>query len=152
MAALEFFESIADLQTHVDRLETRIAEARGSIGPSGQHLGSIGGGGNHDAMASVDALVDLESDLDRARADLHTALDYASDVLYGRSGRGGLAAAATTTDADLLHWRYCVGESWTAIGVRLNPESKTPSEWARKRAGRALRKVDRFGMAVLADS
>lgn len=152
MQALDLFAEIADLQTRVDRLESRITEARESIGPSGQQLGSIGGIGNRDAMAPVDALVDWETELDRTRADLHRALDFASDVLYGRSGRGGLAKAASSTDADLLHWRYCVGESWTACGVRLNPESKTPDAWARMRAARAVAKLDRLGMIALADS
>lgn len=152
MAALEFFERIGELQERVERLERQIAEARESIGPSGQRMGSIGGGGEHDAMAQVDAIMDREAELNRAVAELHRMLDRASDVLYGRSGRGGLAKAASSTDADLLHWRYCVGESWTAIGVRLNPESKVPSEWARMRANRAMRKVDAIDMAVLADS
>lgn len=152
MAALEFFERIGELQERVDRLERQVAEARESIGPSGQKVGSIGGGGGHDAMASVDAMVDREAELVRAKGELYRVLEYASDVLYGRSNRGGLAKAASSVDADLLHWRYCVGESWTAIGCRLNPETKYPKSWAQKRCASAIRKVDRYGMAELADS
>lgn len=152
MAALEFFERIGELQERVERLERQVAEARESIGPSGQQLGSIGGSGARDAMAPVDAMVDREAELDVARGELWRTLDFASDVLYGRSGRGGLAKAASSVDADLLHWRYCVGESWTAIGTRLNPETKHPKSWAQKRCMSALRKVDAIGMSVLADS
>ncbi len=153
MSAIEFFESIPRMQDRVSRLQDQVDMAYAAAGGSGQRVGSLGSCGGRDAMSGVDAVIDsIGPELDRAKAELERALDYASDVLYGRSGRGGLAKASCSVDADVLMWRYLVGESWTAIGCRLNGETKYPKSWASKRAARALGKVESLGMEVLADS
>ena len=153
--AQTYFESIEGLRSRLERLGNEIESAYAQAGPRGQQLGSVGGSGApHDAMAGVDHIIDSNAvaERDRLQALLESHLDYATDVLYGRSGRGGLAKATCTDDADVLCFHYLQGESWASIGKRYDVESSNLTVWAKTRARRAFRAIDRIGMDVLADS
>ncbi len=155
MAALEWFEAIPRLQKRVDDLQDRVASAYASAGPHGQQMGSIGGGGKHDALAGIDSLIDTNAvvELDRAKAELEQTLEQASDVLYGRSGHGGLAKASCSADADILCCHYLQGMGWAEIAKDIvKPDVGYPDKWCRMRAVRACRKIDRIGMDDLANS
>lgn len=155
MAALEWFESITRLQKRVDDLQDCVASAYAYAGPHGQQMGSVGGGGGHDAMAGIDSLIDTNAlvELDRAKAELERRLERASNVLYGKSGRGGLAKASCSDDADILCCHYLQGMGWAEIAKEIvKPCVEYPDKWCRMRAVRACRKIDRIGMDSLADS
>lgn len=153
--AQTYFESIEGLMARIAKLDAEIESAYAQAGPRGQQLGSVGGSGSaHDAMAAVDHIIDSDAVAERDRLDglLRSHLDYAADVLYGRSGRGGLANATCTDDADVLCFHYLQGESWASIGKRYDVESSNLTVWAKTRARRAFRAIDRIGMDTLADS
>ena len=155
MSAREFFESIPRLQSRVDDLRGRVESAYAAAGPHGQQAGSTGGGGRHDALAGVDSLIDhgTHAELDRAESELRAALGRATDVLYGRSGRGGLARATCSDDADILCCHYLQGMGWAEIAKEVvKPDVEYPDDWCRMRAVRACRRIDRIGMDALADS
>lgn len=154
MAALDWFESLARLRIRVAALQDAIDEAYAQAGPKGQQLGSIGGTGRGDPLAGIDAMLDADAtaELDRARGRLYDRMDYATAVLYGRSGRGGLAKLTSTDDADMLCYHYLQGESWASIGRRYCPESSNLTTWAERHAVRVCRIIDRAGMDALADS
>lgn len=154
MAALEFFESIARLQRRADALQADVESAYAAAGPHGQQLGSIGGGGHGDSLAGVDHLIDTDAtkELDRVRARLEERMSFATSVLYGRSGNGGIAKATCTDDADMLCYHYLQGESWASIARRYNPASSNLSLWCKRHAAKVCREIDRLGMRSLADS
>ena len=154
MAALEWFESIPRLQKRVDDLQDRVASAYASAGPHGQQMGSVGGGGKHDALAGIDSLIDTNAvaELDRAKAELEQTLERASNVLYGKSGRGGVAKALGTDEADMLCFHYLQGESWASIGRRFEPDASNLTVWCQRKAKQACKQIDRIGMDALADS
>lgn len=153
MTALEAFEAIASLRRSVERVEEAIAEAHAAAGPKGQSMGTIGGGGHSDAMAGIDSLLDSDAygELERMRGELIARTDRATDVLYGRSGRGGLARH-DLVGADVLCCHYLMGIAYTEIGRMLDPDMPAPYHWCRDRARRACRAIDRIGADALADS
>ena len=155
MSAFEWFEAIPRLQKRVDDLQDRVASAYASAGPHGKQMGSIGGGGKHDALAGIDSLIDTNAvaELDRAKAELEQTLERASNVLYGKSGRGGLAKASCSADADILCCHYLQSMGWAEIAKEIvKPDVEYPDKWCRMRAVRACRKIDRLGMDELAES
>lgn len=155
MAALEWFEGIARLRARVAKLDDAIESAYSAAGPHGQQIGSLGGGGGGgDALSGIDGIVDADAvaERDRCKAQLVDLLNRATDVLYGRSGRGGLARATCTDDADMLCFHYLRGESWASIGRRFNPEYENLTVWCKRKAKAACRQIDRIGMDALADS
>lgn len=155
MSALDLFCSIPPLQKRVDELEAAIASAYSSAGPKGQQFGSIGGsGGSHDALAGVDRVIDsgAVAERDSLKARLISTLERATDVLYGKSGRGGVAKAIGTDEADMLCFHYCQGESWASLGRRYNPDDPWPTQWCKRYAIRICRDIDRIGLDKLADS
>lgn len=153
MSALDFFESIPALQRHVDALRSQIETAYTIATPHGQRFGTVGGGGG-DQLAGIDSIVDSNAAmrLETAEGMLLRRMDLATDVLYGRSGRGGLAKAACTDDADLLCFHYLQGESWASIARRYGADDANLTTWCRRRAVHVCRTIDRIGMRALADS
>lgn len=155
LTAREWFESIAGLRQRVANLEDAISSAYTSAGPHGQRLGTIGGSAQHDALEAIDHLIDsgTVAEYESAYALLTSKLDRATDVLYGSSGRGGLAKVRSYTDADILFCHYLQGMGWAEIADEIvKPDSECPRKWCQMRAMRALRYIDRVGMDALADS
>lgn len=155
MKAREWFEGIVSLQARISKLEGEVENAYVSTGPHGQRLGSIGGSSKRDALEAIDHIIDsgAMAELDEAKALLVRRLERATDVLYGRSGRGGLARARGYADADILCCHYLQGMGWAEIAdeiVRTGAEHA--DDWCRMRAMRALGYIDRVGMERLADS
>ncbi len=154
MAALEWFESIADLRAKADKLRDEIATAYAAAGVHGQQMGSIGGGAKHDALAGIDSLIDsdAQSRLSKMDSDLIGLTNRALDVLYGDSGRGGVAKMVGTDEADILCYRYLIGESWATVARRYEPDTSNLTMWCKCRARQTCRQIDRIGMDALADS
>ena len=154
MAAIDWFEGVARLRRRVGHLSRAVESAYVQAGPKGQMGGTVHGGGRTDPLAPIDALVDTDAtaELDRMSALLHERMDYATDVLYGRSGRGGLAMVTSYDDADILLFHYLQGESWASIARRFEPDTSNLTTWCKRRAINLCRTIDRCGMDALADS
>lgn len=154
MAAIDWLESIARLRARVDDLERAVESAYVQAGPKGQMGATVHGGGRTDPLTAIDAIVDTDAtaELDRLRTLLHERMDYATDVLYGRSGRGGLALVTSYDDADVLCFHYLHGESWASIARRFEPDTSNLTTWCKRRAIALCRTIDRHGMEALADS
>ena len=157
MSAFEWFESIETEGKRIQKVKQDLAMLESRIAPHAQGFEPMGhGGGSSDAMlgmamasARLGALKRLLPTLERKH---EAKLAYATDVLYGRSGRGGLARAASTDDADMLCFHYLQGESWASIARRFDPDTSNLTVWCKNRAKRACRQIDRIGMDTLADS
>ena len=152
MSALEWFAEFPEMRKKVAELTQAIESAHASAGPHGQSRGTIGGGGGRDALAGIDRIIDSDAQMElrHAKAALRYRTTYALWVLYGRSGRGGLAKARSSTDADILCCHYLQGVKWVDIATDI--ESASPRHWCQMRARRACGYIDRVGMAALVDS
>lgn len=154
MTARDWLESIRADVVELVGMEYELEEIETKLGPHGQRMGSIGGTGDPDKLRPIDSLVDsgLREKLESKRDRVNRRIEHALHVLYGRSGRGGLAKLTSTDDADMLRYHYLQGESWASIGRRYCPESSNLTTWAERHAVRVCRIIDRVGMDALADS
>ena len=95
----------------------------------------------------------LKAELPRVERRLEARMERATNILYGKSGRGGLAKAKGATDADIICCHYLEGMGWAEIAKEIvRKETDYPTQWCRQRALRAFAYMDRVGMDVLADS
>lgn len=157
MAALEWFESIEAEGKRIQKVKESLAMLDSRIAPHSQGFEPMGhGGGSSDAMLGMALVSARLAELMRLLPELerkHEAkLRQATDVLYGRSGRGGLAKALGTDDADMLRFHYLQGESWASIARRFEPETSNLTVWCKRRAKLACKQIDLIGMDALADS
>ena len=155
MTARDWLESIRADVVELRELEYQVLEVETKLGPHGQRMGSIGGAGDPDKMRPVDRLMDsgLREKLEAQKAKVDRRVEHATRVLYGESGRGGVAGARGYLDADILCAYYLQGEEWPEIASMLasfNPAR--PNGWCRQRAMRALEFIERTGRDVLANS
>lgn len=157
MTSYEMFEMIVDLQRKVDSLERDVERAYASVGPHGQKFGTVHGTSGHDRMAPIDRIIDSDAtrELEIAKGRLHTLMDFATDVLYGKSGRGGVAKLIGTDEADLLCRHYCEGMSWAKVGRLFDPDSNNTTNmtvWCQRYARSVFDRIDKVGMRTLANS
>lgn len=160
MTALEWFESIADERRRIDGIREQKALLESRLEPHGQALGATGHGGSSDKMFSLvlarmrlTDLQEFECKLPDMQRALEDRIGQALEVLYGKSGRGGLAKARSSTDADILCCYYLQGMGWAEIAREVvKPDTEWPRQWCRRRAMRALEFIDRTGIAKLANS
>lgn len=157
MAAHEWFESIEAEGKRIQKVKESLAMLDSRIAPRSQGFEPMGhGGGSTDAMLGMAMVSARLTTLRRLLPELerrHEAkIKRATDVLYGRSGRGGLAKAACTDDADMLCFHYLQGESWASIGRRYNPDASNLTVWCQRKAKQVCKQIDRIGMDALADS
>lgn len=154
MSARDWLESMRLDVLEVQELADEIEAEYSRSGPHGQG-GGCSGGGSHDSMRGIDRIVDerLREKLARRKARLERRLSEATDVLYGRSGSGGLAKARGSIDADILCRYYLQGYEWADLPKLVDcGDVSRPNGWCRLRAMRALAYVDRVGIHTLADS
>lgn len=157
MAAIDFFEGILTEGERIRRISEQLALLDSRISPHGQGFEPMGhGGGGSDRMLAhailSDKLGELRAQLPNLQRRHEEKLERATDVLYGKSGRGGLAKATCTDDADMLLFHYCQGESWASIARRYEIEDANLTRWCQRRAVKVCRVIDRIGMDALADS
>jgi len=153
MGAREYFERLRDDSSELAKRAEKVQELRAQLGSHGHKYGSTGGVSNPDAMAAVDRIIEVEQELakDQARHDLE--LEQACAILYGWSGRGGLARERGSVDADIICCHFLQGMSYKQIATELaKPNSANPESWCRQRASRALKYIDSVGADALADS
>lgn len=157
MSAFEWFESVRKEGERIEKIKQELALLDSRISPRSQGFEPMGhGGGSNDAMVGM-ALVsarlgELRQILPMLERRHEAKLEMATHVLYGKSGRGGLARAASTDDADMLCYHYLQGESWASIARRYEPDTSNLTVWCKCRAKVACRMIDRIGMDALADS
>ncbi len=157
MAALEWFESILTEGERIEKIKQNLAILESRIAPRSQGYEPMGhGGGSSDAMlgmammsARLGKLRQLLPLVERKHED---RIEYATQVLYGKSGRGGVAKAVGTDEADMLCYHYLQGESWASIGRRFEPDASNLTVWCQRKAKQACKQIDRIGMDALADS
>ena len=138
----------------VARLEGRAEELEGRAGPCGMGTTSVSGGGKAELMTPADHAAQIRQEIDVRNARLTPRLDFACEVLYGRSGRGGLAQARSYTDADIITGYYLQGLTWPQVAKELTQDidSKWPAQWCRSRAMSSIVAMERIGLLKLADS
>lgn len=157
MAALDWFESILNEGERIEKIKQNLAMLESRIAPRSQGYEPMGhGGGSSDAMLGMAMMSARLGELRRLLPGLerkHEAkLEYATQVLYGRSGRGGVAKAVDTDEADMLCYHYLQGESWASIGRRFEPDASNLTIWCQRKAKQVCKQIDRIGMDALADS
>lgn len=157
MSAFEWFESICTEGERIEKIKQNLAMLESRIAPRSQGYEPMGhGGGSTDAMLGM-ALVsaklgELRQLLPLAERKHEDRIEYATQVLYGKSGRGGVAKALGTDDADMLCYHYLQGESWASIGRRFEPDASNLTVWCQRKAKQVCKQIDRIGMDALADS
>lgn len=157
MAALEWFESILAEGERIRKIKQDLAMLESRLAPRSQGYEPMGhGGGSSDAMLGMAMMSARLGELRRLLPGLerkHEAkLEYATQVLYGRSGRGGVAKAVGTDEADMLCFHYLQGESWASIGRRFEPDASNLTVWCQRKAKQVCKQIDHIGMDALADS
>ena len=155
MRARDYFEWLRADVIELAEMEDRVASMRESASsPKAQGQGpSSGGAASQSTQPIADRLIDEERALDVRKSHLTGELRRATNVLYGRSGRGGVAKACGTAGADAVCGYYLYGMSWPEVAEELlMPDSRDGAHWCRNRANAALRHIDAVGMARLSDS
>lgn len=163
MSALEWFESVRSEGERLERARQSLAMLESRIAPHSQGFEPMGhGGGGSDRMLAhamlSDRLGQLQAQLPELERRHQAKLERATDVLYGRSGNGGLAKVAKRRgatyleEADMLCLHYLQGEGWASVARRFEPETTNLTVWCKRRAKLACRQIDRIGMDALADS
>lgn len=157
MAAFEWFESLAAEGERIEKIKQNLALLDSRIAPHSQGFDLMGHSGSGSdtmlGMAMVSArLAELRRLLPVVERKHEDRVAFATSVLYGKSGRGGLARATCTDDADMLRYHYLQGESWASIARRYEPETSNLTVWCKRRAKWACMQIDKIGMESLADS
>lgn len=157
MAAFEWFESLAAEGERIEKIKQSLALLDSRIAPHSQGFEPMGHSGTGTdtmlGMALVSAkLGELRQLLPLVERKHEDRIEYATQVLYGKSGRGGVAKALGTDDADMLCYHYLQGESWASIGRRFEPDASNLTVWCQRKAKQVCKQIDRIGMDALADS
>lgn len=152
MRSREYFESLRYSVLQLAKMEDRMS-ALDESAKAPKSMGREPSSGGSRSQPIADRLIDLEREVDEAKARLTPELDRATDVLYGRSGRGGVAKDCGFASADAVCGYYLMSMTWTQVSAELvRPDSKDGAHWCRNRAASAFRHMDNVGMARLADS
>lgn len=152
MLARDWFEGIRGRVIALESMERNLELLRGQIGSAGQRFGVMGRGGQaRDASAGILRLAQAEDEYDHERASVEAEVDRALEVLYGRDGRGGLAKARSSADADCICGYYLMGMRWREVAEEITrPNSEDGKQWCKRRAYRAMECIDMIGIATLA--
>ena len=130
--------------------EAELEAESASINASGgsQRLGSIGHSAKDPDARMIYATI-ASTRYDLLRREVNAELEKATALLYGKHGRGGLAKARSTTDADCICGYYLQGMTWQQVADELvRPDSRDGAQWCKRRAYRALRWMDVSGFAT----
>ena len=153
MNARDWFNLIRDRVETLSKMGQTAEDKRAAVLPKGQQFEPSSHGAAGDGSAAMLSYIQADIALDSKAAELDALLERACAVLYGRSGRGGLAKARSTADADCICGYYLMGLTWRQVADELvRPESKDARHWCMMRAYRALAYMDRVGMGRLIDS
>lgn len=153
MNARDWFNLIRDKAEKLAKLEDDAEAKRAAVLPKGQQYEPLSHGGASDGSAAMLSYIQADAELDAMRAEVEQLLERASDVLYGRSGRGGLARQKGTASADCICGYYLLCMTWHEVADEMvRPDSMDARHWCMMRAHRAFEYMDRVGMQYLIDS
>lgn len=153
MLARDWFEEIRWQVLRLERAQAEAGVMRLKLGARGQKYEAMSHGTASDKADGIVALVQAEIEIETASAKVAVELERATAVLYGRSGRGGLAKMRCSADADCITGYYLFGYSWRQVADEMvRPDSRDGAQWCKRRAYRALAALDGYDMRVLADS
>ena len=152
MLAREYFEGIRAEVLAVAREQERLDRMRRDglsiTSPRCDCAGGSHGAGASSPMDRVDAMIDAERRLRRRRSALVAEISDACKVLYGKSGRGGLARVMGTYYADVVYLVYTQGLDWPAAAAEL----QFSATWCRELSALAFARMDEFGFATLKET
>ena len=107
MTARELFEDARQASWELFRHDMRYnAMERRALSLGGASEVKVSSGSIRDRMASVDAMVDYESMMERREAEWCAAIDRAYAVLYGDDWDGGVARELSMSHAEVLECIY----------------------------------------------
>ena len=153
LTARDWFNRVRNSVVTLAEAERDAEEAEAATYPKGQQYGSVSHGGSGDGSGAMIRYAMATTELDAKRAECEAMLERATDVLYGRSGRGGLAKRKGTATADCICGYYLLGMSWREVADEMvQPDSEDGRHWCMMRAHRAFDYMDRAGMDWLIDS
>lgn len=115
MRAREYFETVRAEVVKTERAREMLERMRAREGARAQSYQASGGGGGADPMEVVGRRIDFEQRLRRRIESADALVDEACTVLYGDSGRGGLAKLKGIRYADAICMAYCQAEPWKDI-------------------------------------
>lgn len=145
MQARDWFEEIRWRVLRLERAKAEIGAMRLKLGARGQKYEAMSHGTAGDKADGIIDLVQAEMEIEIASAKLNVELDRATDVLYGRSGRGGLAKMRCSADADCITGYYLLGYSWRQVAEEMvRPDSRDGAQWCKRRAYRAMAALDGY--------
>lgn len=148
MTARDYLATLRYAVIRMRMMRNKAAAMREACLPSSPSTDGVGcGWSDPNALTKVDRLLEYELKVDAAQAALNARISRACDVIYGRSGRGGIVKLKGSLDADIVYAYYVEAQSWHEIALALAPaESTAPEDWCRMRANRALTAVDAIGI------
>lgn len=114
----ELFESAREANADAERCQRQLQQFEDAALRVGgaSFEPHVNGTRDPDRMARrVGAMVDREERLRKRLDDDYELVDYATRVLYGEGGEGGLCESMSGVAADILWWRYCAGKTWNAV-------------------------------------
>lgn len=153
MLARDWFAKIRLDVTELAKIEEHITELQADCGPRSMAAEPSGHGGGRKLLSPEDVLAQMEERHDVMGRRIEQTLERASDVLYGKSGRGGIAKHRGSSAADAIYGYYLQGMSWREVADELvRPDSTDGPQWCKRVASRALTYADSVGMDTLADS
>lgn len=153
-SARELFERIRVQAIECAKLEERVHELTSQQGPKGQTFEAIGReSGTDDGSAAMLRKVQVEEELERKQVALAGSVERACLVLYGKSGRGGLARLKDSATADCICGYYLMGMKWQELADEITkPESRDGKQWCKRKAYRGFECIDRMGTKSLCDT
>ena len=148
MDAREFYESIRDEVSSIEKTREMLERLKAREGAKAQSYNATTGGGNADPMDAINSRIDLEGRLRQRIADSADSIDEACTVLYGRDNNGGLAKLKGNRYADAVCMAYCQAMPWADVAdvMRCSPK------WCRELCNTAFRHIDAVGMAWLKEN
>ena len=154
MRILDWLESIRATLLDVEKLNQEAEQLEAKLLPGGGiAMGAIGSVARDRMDPACDA-AELRHKADLLGVKLEAEMSRALEVIYGRSGRGGIAKARSYTDADILVGYYLQGLTWIRVATEMcdGYEGSYPAQWCRSRAMGTIACMERIGLEALADS
>lgn len=147
-SARELFEAAREAARQRERdranLEALDTRRRGGSAPQ-TGGGSRGVRSDVNGTAASDAYLEYEARAMQRRRDSEGLLAYASALLYGRDGRGGVAALLGSLFADVVFWRYLDDLTWGEVALRARVSQST----AKRHCTTALDTIDARGFGLV---
>lgn len=154
MTARELFSDARSQVLALEAIRREISALRAARGVTGRASGTFdNAGGGTGGSCAGERLYDLEDREQRLGGIVSQTLKDLTCVLYGESGRGGVAGRLGSAAADCMCGYYLMAMTWPQVAAEMvRPESKDGAQWCRRRVYRALQLIDDVGFVKLRES